>query len=364
MNAEPGVALAHDYLTQRGGAERVALMLTKAFPGAPMYTSLYEPKQTFEQFRDVDVRTSFLQAIGPLRADPRRALPLLAAAWGRLHVRDADVVVSSSSGWAHGVGSSSECIRVVYCHNPARWLYQSDEYATGVLDGLAISALRSPLRFWDQRAAARADVYVANSTVVAERIRRIYGVEPLVVYPPVAVDIDGLQDPVPGMRPGFWLTIGRGRGYKNTAAVAQAVAGLRDGELAVVGSTAEMLGDAARLPGVRCLGIVTDNQLRWLYANARALVSVSSEDFGLTPIEANAFGTPVAVLRGGGFLDSTVEGVSGTFIDDDRPSTISSVLRSFPTFDREVVSAHALKFNVQQFVDRIRGIVYDARRNG
>src|SRR5436189_353008 len=117
------IALVHDYLTQRGGAERVVLSLTRAFPDAPLYTSLYDPAGTFREFADVDVRPLALNAIATLRQRHRLALPLLAAAFSRLEV-PADVVVCSSSGWAHG--AQVEGRKVVYCHTPARWLYQPD----------------------------------------------------------------------------------------------------------------------------------------------------------------------------------------------------------------------------------------------
>src|ERR671923_1711210 len=122
MSVDPdGVAIVHDYLTQRGGAERVVLSMLKAFPGAPVYTSLYYPEGTFEEFREIEIRRSFLDRAVPLRRRHRLALPLLASAFSRMRV-DAEVAVCSSSGWAHGARVRGR--KVVYCHTPARWLYQ------------------------------------------------------------------------------------------------------------------------------------------------------------------------------------------------------------------------------------------------
>ena len=125
----PSIALVHDYLTQRGGAERVALSLTRAFPGAPLHTSLYEPAATFPAFAAVDVRPLPLNRLGPLRRNHRLALPLLAPAFSRLRV-DADVVICSSSGWAHGARVTGR--KIVYCHTPARWLYQPGRYLRAI----------------------------------------------------------------------------------------------------------------------------------------------------------------------------------------------------------------------------------------
>ena len=138
------VRLVHDYLTQRGGAERVVLSLARAFPGAPLHTSLYEPATTFPSSARVDVRPTPLNRLAPLRRDHRLALPLLAPAFSRLRI-DADVVVCSSSGWAHGARVTGR--KIVYCHTPARWLYQADRYLRGRGAGarLVAGALRAPL---------------------------------------------------------------------------------------------------------------------------------------------------------------------------------------------------------------------------
>lgn len=119
------VALVHDYLTQRGGAERVVLSLRRAFPDAPIYTSLYDPAGTFPEFGAADVQPLPLNLLAPLRRRHRLALGLLAPSFSRLRV-EADVVVCSSSGWAHGTAATGR--KIVYCHAPARWLYQGERY--------------------------------------------------------------------------------------------------------------------------------------------------------------------------------------------------------------------------------------------
>ena len=124
------VAIAHDYLTQRGGAERVVLTLTRAFPGATLHTTLYDPDGTFPEFRGLDVRTGRLQQLAPLRSHHLYALPLLPAAVREIEVGDVDVVVASSSGWAHGVRTDAPLL--VYCHNTARWLHQPEDYRAGL----------------------------------------------------------------------------------------------------------------------------------------------------------------------------------------------------------------------------------------
>lgn len=351
------VVIAHDYVTQRGGAERVVLALLACFPTSPLLTSVYAPDQTFPGFRDHFIKTSPLQGVPRFRQDPRLALPILAAAWNRMRVTDADVVLASSSGWAHGVAMAPGVHKVVYCHNPARWLYQQQDYlGESRLCRTMLRPFRPYLTRWDGAAARSADRYLANSTVVADRIRRTYGIDAEVLAPPVSVDVDGAQEPIVGVEPGYFLTVARGRGYKNTEIVEEAISMLPSERLVVVG--AEPRPDQARSQ-VQHVGVVSDAQLRWLYANARALVSVAREDFGLTPIEANAFGTPALLLRAGGFLDTMNEGVSGLFIEQATASAVRDAARALPDLDRELVCKHADTFSPQAFKSRLYDIVAD-----
>ncbi len=356
----PGsIALVHDYLTQRGGAERVVLSLTRAFPGAPLHTSLYEPSATFPDFAAVDVRPLPLNHLAPLRDRHRLALALLAPAFSRLRLSE-DVVVCSSSGWAHGARASGR--KVVYCHTPARWLYQPERYLRG--RGPAIRAvtrtLRPLLEGWDKRAAASADQYLANSSAVAERIRHIYGREAVVLPPPPAISPDGPAQPVEGLAPGFILCVSRLLPYKNLDAVVRSFSQLLDEQLVIVGSGPEEPALRA-LAGtnVTLLGGVSDERLRWLYRESSALIAASHEDFGLTPLEAAGFGHPSAVLRWGGFLDTVEEGGTGLFFDSPTPEAVADAVRRLrrERWDADAIRAHAERFSEERFIERIRAIV-------
>lgn len=352
MRPAPRVAIVHDYLTQRGGAERVVLALLRAFPRARLITSVYRPEGTFPEFAELSVETTWLDRLPVLRADPRRALPLLAPTFSRVVVKDVDVVIASSSGWAHGVRTNAP--KIVYCYNPPRWLHQPQEYLAGLglLPQLASRAMTPYLRRWDQRAAEAAAAYIGISTPVVDRIRRAYGRDALLVPPPVTIDVTGPREPVEGIEPGFLLTVARARGYKNTDVVVDAVHRLTGERLVVVGDTRE----SARVRGV---GRVSDAQLRWLYENCRALVSASYEDFGLTPLEANAFGRPAVVLRAGGFLDTLVEGVTGVFTEEPTAAAVAAAVRGLPSVDRDAVRAHAQRYSEAAFAARMKDIVAD-----
>lgn len=362
------VVLAHDYVTQRGGAERVALRLAEAFPGAPMHTTLYEPDRTFPEFAALDVRPGPLNRYALLRRHHRLALPVLARAveaqrlTGRL-------LIASSTGWAHGYRGTEHSI--VYCHAPARWLYQSDRYlgnhpchgirgaARKALARAALSGLAAPLRRWDQRCAHRADLYLVNSTVTQLAVAELYGIDAEVLPPPPALLPEGEEHAVDGVEPGYLLCVARLLPYKNVDAVIEAVNALPGTRLVVVGAGP----DAERLqalagPTVRLLGVVPDAELRWLYRNAAALVAASYEDYGLSPLEAGAFGRPSVVLRQGGFLDTVAEHETGVFFDHPTPVAIAAGVREAlaRSWEERPIRTHVNGFSRERFVSRLQAL--------
>ena len=361
----PRVAIAHDYLTQRGGAERVVLALTRAFPDAPVYTTLFDPASTFPEFSSVDVRTSGLNRVSVFRRDHRLALPVLALAANSIHI-DADVVIASSSGWAHGFRTSGA--KVVYCYSPARWLYQSDRYlgeSSGLARRVALGALAPMLRSWDRRAAKSAGRYLAISTEVQARIQSTYARESTVVPAPHSMDPLGEQESldelgVPADATDFYLCLSRLLAYKNVDTTIEAIARDPRRRLVVVGSGPEEARLKRDLPAnVTLVKHLTEAQLRWLYARCRAVVSASHEDFGLTPLEGAAFGKPSVVLRWGGFLDTIQEGVTGEYFDDVTADSITAALDRFEsrTWDAGVIRERAHLYSEAAFADAIKQVV-------
>jgi glycosyltransferase involved in cell wall biosynthesis len=357
------VAIVHDYLTQRGGAERVVLSMARAFPEAVVYTSFYDPAATFPEFAEVEVRTAPIDHVAALRRRHRWALPVLAPTFSALKV-DADVALCSSSGWAHGVRATGT--KVVYCHAPARWLYQTDAYLAGAgFDTTtAVKTLAPALRRWDQRAARSADRYVVNSHHTQRLVRETYDLDAEVLFPPPGLSTGGPSEPVAGVQPAFFLCVARLLPYKHVDAVVDAFAEMPSERLVVVGSGPEAEGLRARAAAnVRFLHEVTDAQLRWLYSSARALIAASYEDFGLTPIEAAAFGTPTLALSHGGYLDTVIEGTTGTFFAEPSASSIAQSVRSFDPVDftSEKLREHAAGFGESQFAARLHDLVDECR---
>ncbi len=359
------VALVHDYLTQRGGAERVVLAMQRAFPEAPVYTSLYDPDTTFPEFRGTDIRPLGLDRIGVLRRNHRLALPVLAPAFSRLRI-DADVTICSTSGWAHGARVSGR--KIAYCYTPARWLYQPDHYfPRRGLQSAVGAALRPILVRWDQRAAQSVDRFVTSSSAVRDRIATVYGQEAEVLPPPNPTDPSAAQRPVPGLDPGFFLCVARLLPYKNVDAVVGAFAELEGERLVVVGIGPERGRlEAAGGDNVCFLGQMTDEHLRWLYAASAGLLTASYEDFGLTPLEAASFGRPTAALRFGGFLDTIDDGRTGVLFDRPAVPDVAAAVRRLRSvkWDSGALQAHAARFNETAFATRLRQIVEETLAGG
>lgn len=374
--SRPVVALAHDYVTQRGGAERVALSLTRAFPGAPLHTTLFDPGGTFPEFGEVDVRPMRINRWRILQRHHRLALPFLASTVSRSHI-DADIVVASSSGWAHGIPTSGR--KIVYCHAPARWLYQTERYASGgsgrrTVRGAAVRAATSvlgrSLREWDRHAAASADRYLVNSTVVQRAVKEVYGIDADVIAPPPAlVGTAGEMAALDGIERPFVLCVARLLPYKNVDLVIEAVAEVPGVDLVIVGTGPDenrLRALAARVGGTRLLGRVDDAHLRWLYAHARGLVAASFEDFGLSPLEAAAFGTPTAALRDGGYLDTVDPAVNGVFFDLPDRDLVAAAVEQLIRRDwaEGAILEHAEAFSEERFITRMRQVVAEELAGG
>lgn len=361
----PRIAIAHDYLTQRGGAERVVLAMHRAFPDAPIYTTLYDPEGTFPEFGEADIRVSVLNSLPYARTHFRAMLPVLAPTASSMLV-DADLTIASSTGWAHGFRVTGKSL--IYCHSPARFLHLRDQYLGTTPawspKALALSALRPGLLRWDRKAALRADQYLANSTIVAERIHRVYGIDAPVLFPPSGVDASAEQEAIPeiaswvsdGEERGFYLIVSRLMPYKKVDIVLEAFRTMPEKRLLVIGRGPERERLQALAPANVCLTeSLSDAQVRWAYAHAQALIAPAFEDFGLTPLEAYAFGTPVLARRGGGYLDTISEGTSGLFFEQATPQSIRETValtQSHP-WNRDAIRAHGNQFSEARFASAL-----------
>ncbi len=353
---DTSIAIVHDYLNQCGGAERVALELAGTWPGSPVYTSLYRPASTFREFAGIDVRASVLDR-APVNRGFRALAPLYPLAFRSFGTLEEDVVISSSSGWAHGIRPRRDALHVVYCHTPARWLYRGGEHLGRSFGPALLAPLTSPLRRWDRAAARRASIYVANCEHVRRRILSVYGIDAAVVHPPVDV-----AQFTPRPRGERLLVVSRLLPYKRVDLIVRAAtrAGLG---LDVVG-TGPCLAELRALAGptVTFHGKLDDGSLRELFEQCRALCVAATEDFGIAPVEANAAGKPVVAYAEGGVLETQEDGLSAAFFGQLTEDSLLEAIARADELDTSPadLAAVAGRFSLAVFRARMRALVRDA----
>jgi len=312
-SAKPLVAIAHDFLVSRGGAERVALTMARAFPDAPIHTALHDPGSTFDGFDDHEVRPLVINRLPLLHRHHRISLPLLQLAFAR-RVIEADVVLCSSSGFAHNVATSGR--KLVYCHTPARWLHDQERYLDRfgpAARGAAKLFTRSAHRR-DVGAMRSADRIVANSHAIGDQILEVYDRDCEVVAPCSSLTLGEPVEPLVGVEPGFVFCPSRALGYKRLDVLVAVARRLPATRFVQVGDGPDLVRLRRVAPAnLSFLGEVSDAQLRWLYSNAALVALTSAEDFGLVPVEATAHGLMSVVPRARGLLDHVEDGVNGWF---------------------------------------------------
>jgi len=325
----PEVVLAHDYLVQVGGAERVVAEWVAGFGSRTVVTLAYRAEATFDEFRQVDVRATIPRT---LATQVERMLPLLPSIAARTRVSGGDVALASSSGWAHRF--RFEIPHVVYVHSPARWLYAADDYRMRLspLRRAGLTMSTPLLRRGDLEAMSRARALVANSAVTRERIRAAYGLDSSVVHPPVEPVAAEAVPPARELPDEYVVVVARDRGYKN---VALAVSAAREAGLptVIVGSGSTSLDEPGS--GVHGLGRVTDAELCWVYRKAAVVVGAGREDFGLTVLEASLEGIPAATVAAGGYLETVREGINGFHAASDTPEGLATAIRRARELDAD-----------------------------
>lgn len=362
------VALVHDYLNEFGGAERVLLALSEIYPNAPIYTSFYtKGSPTYERFKDKKIITSWAHkyipgfASGKLHSPLRFLAPFI---WNNFDFSKYDVIISSAS-WYVTKGFTKKgkhTIEICYCHTPPRWLYglptsiELQKYWPVKIYAKIVGHL---MRKYDFAAAQRVDFFLANSENVANRIKKFYGRDSQIIYPPVelpALPKVEKQD--------YYLVLSRIVGGKGLDLAVRAA--IETGiNLKIAGKPAGYYQEYKRLEKlakgkVEFLGFVSDQELIKLYAGAKAFLALATdEDFGMTPVEAMMAGTPVIAYRGGGYLETVTHGKTGVFFNEPTVKSLIQSIKSFEEmkFDKRVLQNHAQKFSKERFKEEVKKFV-------
>jgi glycosyltransferase involved in cell wall biosynthesis len=361
QNQKLKVALVHDYLTQRGGAERVFELLCKFFPTADVFTSVYDPQHTIN-LNDRLVQTTYLQKIPGASKYFRLLAPLYYPAFRTLDLQDYDLIVSSTSSFAKAVKKRPGALHICFCHNVTRFLWDTQTYLQEYRDyqffALGLEKIFQHLRRIDLAYAREPDVYVANSRTVARRIEKIYQRKAIVINYP----IDSHKFIFSDQKDDFYLVSSRLLSYKRIDVIVEAFNWL-GWPLLIVGDGPEReYLQSKALDNTKFLGYVSDEWRAYLMSKARSVIVAALEDYGLVPVEANASGTPVIAYGAGGVLDTQVPGTTGILFKRQTPESLQAALLEAQEkrWDYAKIRHHALSnFSEAIFFEQLQDMLQE-----
>jgi len=343
----PRIALVHDWLVGMRGGERVLEVLCELFPGADLFTLVHRPGSVSPVIEQRTIHPSVIQHLPMGVSRYQYYLPLFPMAVEMMDLKNYDLVVSSSSSAAKAVVVGKDALHVCYCHTPMRYLWdQYDQYFGKGRSSFAVRtvmhAVRGYLRRWDVASSQRVHHFIANSRFVQERIRRIYGRDSEVIYPPVDVG----RFSVSRDDDGYFLIVSALVPYKRIDLAVQAFNARRE-RLVIVGSG----GEARKLkamagPTIEFLGPLSDDLVRQHYERCKGVVFPGEEDFGIVPVEAMACGKPVIAFGHGGVCETVVDPTTGIFF---REQSSTSLEQAVERFHRTEFLPDRIRAHVEQF---------------
>jgi glycosyltransferase involved in cell wall biosynthesis len=360
------VAVSHEWLTIPGGSEKVVAAILELLPHAELFTSVYDPAPWPAVITDRPVHASWLDRVPGARTHYTRLLPFMDSAFRRFDLRGFDLVVSSNHACAKNVRVPEGARHVCYCHTPMRYAWDPgflENERIGPLGLLAFRAALPRLRRTDLRGAAGVDDFVANSTVVAQRIADYYDRSAVVVHPPV--DVDRFLSPTAPTTPLIdrtnapYLAFGRVVPYKRIDLAVRACERL--GRSLIVAGDGRGLDHVRSLAGshTTILGRVADEDVGALFATCRALLLPGEEDFGIVPVEAQAAELPVIANARGGVRDSVSDGQTGVLYDDPTEAGLCAAIERFEalSFTGQTLRANAQRFAPQRFHEAFASVL-------
>ena len=353
------IALVHDYLTQRGGAERVFELLCNYFPRADIFTSVYDPNSTIN-LENRKVNTTFLQYLPAAKKYFRLFAPLYYSAFRALNLQDYDLVISSTSSFAKAVRTKPSAKHICLCHNVTRFLWDTQTYLQQYSDykkyNFLIEKMFAFMRKSDLKYSQEPDVYIANSSTVAKRIEQYYGTKSLMVNYPIDSNKFSYSD----RKDDFYLVACRLFGYKKVNVIIEAFNQLQL-PLSIIGDGPERKNlEAQAGKNIQFLGYVSDRERQELMAKARTVVVAALEDYGLVPVEANASGTPVISYGAGGVLDTQISGKTGVFFNSQTAEDLKEAILKAENikWDSSSIRSHAISnFSEVVFFQKITEII-------
>ncbi|MCL4399685.1 glycosyltransferase [Patescibacteria group bacterium] len=358
------VAILHDYLNQFGGAERVLKVILEIFPEADIYTLLYDKEKTNGLFDKNIKKTSFLD-IPFVRSHHRMFIPFMPLASNLLKSKeDYDLVFSSTAGYGKGFNVKGG-YHISYCHTPLRYAWEIDylknlSFSPKELSNLIAYPIAKFMRNWDKNASKSVNLFIANSSFIAEKIKSYYGRDAVVVNPPV--NLKTFFPESDATKKDYYLMVGRLLYYKGFDTGIAAFNRMKY-PLKIVGRGPELdkLKKMVKSLNIEFITEASDKDLRKLYSNAKALIFPQIEDFGLVAAEAEACGTPVIAYEKGGIKDIVANKKTGLFFSEQTPEAIIEAVKDFENmhFPRNLIAKSAERFSKENFMKNILKVMMD-----
>lgn len=353
------IAIFQDYLAQMGGAERVTEALLEALPEADLCTTLVVPDQISSRLREASPKTTWMQMLPAKQKLYRHYFLLYPFGIEAAKMDEYDLIVSSCCGYSKGVKRRAGAVHVCYCHNPMRWVWRFQDYMKrehfNSVTKAALSVLVQGLKRWEERAAKRPDYYIANSHIVAERLKSAFGVEARVIEPPIVTSRFRISAQVDD----YYLVLSRLVPYKRIDLAIEAC-NRTHRRLIVIGDGS----DRARLeslagPDVTFLGRQPDNVVNRFAGRCSALIFPGEEDFGMTPLEINASGRPVVAYGAGGATETIAAGVNGLLFREQTVESLIDALEECESHEWDPVSIRrrAQRYDINVFKQRLLGFL-------
>lgn len=355
------VALVHDYLTQRGGAERVFEMLCRFFDKADVFSSVYDRPNTVN-IQGHPIETTFLQRFPGSKRSFRLFAPLYYSAFRQLNLEDYDLIISSTSSFAKGVKKRPGAMHICFCHNVTRFLWDTRTYLEENSTYRKLTPVIEPIlqliRQQDLKYAQEPDLYIANSSTVAQRIQDTYNRKALVINYPIDTDKFIFSE----QKEDYYLISSRMISYKRLDIAIEAFNWLGL-PLVITGDGPERKRlEANALDNIQFLGYVDDKWRTHLMAKAKAVVVTALEDYGLVPIEANASGTPVIAYGAGGVLDTQISGKTGVLFTPQSPDALRAAIEQVENqnWDYQAIRSHAVDhFSEAVFFQQVAEVIQE-----
>ena len=362
MSKSINTAIIADWLVTYAGAERVLSEILKTTPHADLFSVIDFIDETTrnKHFQGKIAKTTFIQNLPFAQKKYRNYLPLMPYAIEQLDVSNYDVIISSSHAVAKGILTGPDQLHISYVHSPIRYAWDlQHQYLTELnlnkgLKSLIVRWLLHKIRMWDYRTSNGVDHFVANSKFIARRIKKVYGREADVIYPPVNTDMFQPKN----SKDDYYVTASRMVPYKKIDLIVESFSHMKDKKLVVIGDGPDMEKIKAKASSnIEILGYQNNDVMQEYMRNAKAFVFAAEEDFGITPVEAQACGTPIIAFGKGGALETVVgknaENPTGVFFEEQKIESLVTAVNSFEReqhiYTPENCRLNALKFSTVRF---------------